>query len=285
MNTKSAGMRIRRGFVDVPEGQIHYRTCGEAQPGRTPLVMFHASPGSSQSLGPLMQALGADRPIVALDTLGNGDSSPPAAAEPDIPYFAAGAWRAIEALGLGTVDLYGTHTGANIAIEIALARPDRVRKVILDGVALYSDQERQERLARYAPAVAPADDGSHMIWAWSFVRDMQLFAPPYKRTRAYRLDADLPSTQELHDLAVEVLKALRTYHLSYNAAFRYRKEQRLSRLSRPTLVASSRTDTLYGYLDEVTRLIPGGEKVVVPGVSSAEALPQTAAIFAAFLDR
>ena len=277
-------MIVRRGFVDVAEGQIHYRTCGQAGSGRPPLVMFHASPGSTQSLEPLMRALGQDRWVVALDTLGNGDSSAPTVGEPEIPYFADGARRALDGLGLGTVDLYGTHTGANIAIELGLSHPGRIGKIILDGVALYSDAERDERLARYAPAKVPADDGTHLLWAWSFVRDMQLFAPPYKRTRAHRLDADLPSTDELHDLTVEVLKALRTYHLSYNAAFRYRKEARLPRLTRRTLVAASQTDTLYGYLDDVARLVPGAEKAVLPGLTGAGALARTAEIFVTFLD-
>ena len=40
---------IRRGFADIDEGQVHYRTAGNGDP---PLVMFHMSPTSSQHLDP-----------------------------------------------------------------------------------------------------------------------------------------------------------------------------------------------------------------------------------------
>ena len=42
--------KIRRGFVDVPHGQMHYRTVGEGPP----LLFLHASPGSSKQLEKLI---------------------------------------------------------------------------------------------------------------------------------------------------------------------------------------------------------------------------------------
>ena len=92
-----------------------------------PLALFVAGAGG------LLAELGRDRFALAPDTLGNGDSCAPAAEAPDIAYFADATCRLLEALGLGRVDLYGAHTGARIATEIALTRPDRVRKLVLDG--------------------------------------------------------------------------------------------------------------------------------------------------------
>ena len=42
---------IRRGFVNVPAGQMHYRMAGEG--GERPFVMLHSNPGSSAMLLPL----------------------------------------------------------------------------------------------------------------------------------------------------------------------------------------------------------------------------------------
>ena len=78
---------IQRGFVQVVDGQVHYRTAG--QPCRVPLVLLHASPGSSRTLDPLTLRFGRSRQVFALDTMGNGDSSPPAVSEPDIADFSA----------------------------------------------------------------------------------------------------------------------------------------------------------------------------------------------------
>ena len=56
---------VERGFVDVVEGQIHYRTCGAD--GSPVLIMVHGSPGGSRPLIPLMKELGrTDRPALGL---------------------------------------------------------------------------------------------------------------------------------------------------------------------------------------------------------------------------
>ena len=37
---------IRRGFLDVAGGQVHYRECGTGGP--RPLILMHPSPGSGR---------------------------------------------------------------------------------------------------------------------------------------------------------------------------------------------------------------------------------------------
>ena len=139
---------IRRGFVDISYGQVHYRHAGAD--GR-PLVMLQASPGSSRQLEPLMAAFAPTRRLFAPDTLGNGDSVAPREAHPTIEQLAAGALEALDGLGLERFDLYGTHTGASIAATIALLRPERVRRLVLDGVGLYTPAEQAAILADYLP--------------------------------------------------------------------------------------------------------------------------------------
>jgi hypothetical protein len=41
---------------------------------------------------------------------------------------------------------------------------------------------------------------------------------------------------------------------------------------------------LFGYLDELARLIPGARRQEIPGVSSPEAAAETARLIGAFLD-
>ena len=248
--------RIRRGFADVAEGQVHYREAGHASQGRLPLLMLHASPGSAKMLEPLMGELGRRRRVVATDTLGNGDSSPPVGATPDIRYFADAHVRACDALGLERFDLYGSHTGANIACEIAIAHPGRVNRLILDGVSLYSAQERADMLAHYAPDVVIDQEGSQMHRIWNFVRDSYLFWPWYRRETANRRHLGLPGAHDLHDKVVEVLKAARTYPLAYRAAIVYDKAPRLPLVNVPTLLACARTDMFMDYFSQVQVLMP-----------------------------
>jgi len=274
-------MKITRGFVDVSHGQVHYRRAGASGP---PLVMLHASPGSSRQLEPLMAAFGRTRRVWAPDTLGNGDSSPPREAQPTIETLAAGAIEALDGLGLDQVDLYGSHTGASIAATIALMQPKRVRRLVLDGVGLYAPEEQAEILAGYLPDVPVDHQGLHVLWAWQFCRDTYLFWPWFRHDKAGVRDVGLPSPEALHAKFVEVVKAYGSFRASYRAAFLFDKRARLPLLCVPTMAACARNDMLFGYLDELARLIPGARRQEIPGVSSPEAAAETARLIGDFLD-
>jgi pimeloyl-ACP methyl ester carboxylesterase len=274
-------MKVTRGFVDVSHGQVHYRRAGASGP---PLVMLHASPGSSRQLEPLMAAFGRTRRVWAPDTLGNGDSSPPREAQPTIETLAAGAIEALDGLGLDQVDLYGSHTGASIAATIALMQPKRVRRLVLDGVGLYAPEEQAEILAGYLPDVPVDHQGLHVLWAWQFCRDTYLFWPWFRHDKAGVRDVGLPSPEALHAKFVEVVKAYGSFRASYRAAFMFDKRARLPLLSVPTLAACARNDMLFGYLDELARLIPGARRQEIPGVASPEAAAETARLIGDFLD-
>lgn len=276
--------KILRGFVSIDEGQVHYRTAGVARPDAPPLVMFHASPGSAKMLEPLIAKLAEHRLVIAPDTLGNGDSAAPAMGAPDLPYFAEAHLRALDALGVAQFDAYGAHTGANMAIELAVAHRERVRRVVLDGVSYYTDVERADMLAHHATPIPIDAHGHYLQRVWHFVRDGYLFWPWYKHGATNLRGIGLPSPDALYDKVLEVLKAARTYHLPYQAAIAYDKTARLQHLAVPTLLACAKSDMLLEYLEDVAKLIPNAEMAVTEGVGNAAALDATAATFSGFLD-
>jgi len=271
----------RRGFTEIAEGQVHWRRAGA---GGVPLVLLHASPYSSLVLDGLVDEIGRDRLAIAPDTLGNGDSCAPAPEEPDIAYFADATYRLLDAMGLERVDLYGAHTGARIATEIALTRPGRVRKLILDGFGLYTPEALEEILRVYAPFVPPDMQAGHLMWSWHFVRDQHLFFPWFKRDAEHRYMRDMPDAARLHALFLEVAKAQTTYHKSYRAAFRYSMAEAVPRLAVPTLIAFTRTDMVFPLLDRAHALLPGAERAELPGHETPEECAATAAILRGFLD-
>lgn len=272
---------IRRGFVDLDHGQIHYRTAGS---GGVPLVMIHQSPGSSKQLEGIVRELGRGRLVIAPDTAGNGDSDAIADPRPTIADLAATTLAAIEKLVDGPFDLYGSHTGASIAVDVAIARPDRVRRLVIDGMGLYAVDEQAEIVARYAREIEPDLEATHLMKVWHFCRDQLLFWPYYNRTAQGRLPNGLPDADTLHDFVVEVLKAMRTYHRSYRAAFRHPKRDRLPLLTVPTLVVSSPSDMLHGYFAEVVATVPGARSAELPAWGDPAFDAVTATILAAFLD-
>ena len=280
-----AKQQVRRGFVDVGAGQIHLRSAGRLSPGRTPLALIHQSPGSSKQLEGLLAALArGGRHVVAPDTQGNGDSTPSPMAAPGIADLAAAAFAALDQILPEPFDLYGSHTGASIAMEIAIAHPERVRRLVIDGMGLYAADEQAEILQRYAREIVPDLEGTQLLKVWHFCRDQLLFWPYYNRTAQGRLPNGLPDAGTLHDFVVEVLKAMRSYHQSYRAAFRHPKRDRLPLLALPVLVACSPSDMLHAYHAEVAALVPGARSASLPPWDHPHHDEEVATVIAGFLD-
>lgn len=235
---------VKRGFADVPHGQMHYRFVGEPSQGTLPLVAFHASPGSSRQLLSLLEDLGGSRHVIAPDTPGNGDSPAFAGEETTIVLLAEAMLRFLDAMGLDKVDLYGSHTGACIAAELAILVPDRVGGVVLDGLSTFEPTERDEILANYAFPFEPDINGAYLVNLYQFCRDQYLFFPWYRRTRNGRRDNGMGTPDDLHAWATEVMKGHKTYHFNYRAAFRWNGYDRLPLLERPTLLVAGENDPL-----------------------------------------
>ncbi|MBM3502866.1 MAG: alpha/beta hydrolase [Alphaproteobacteria bacterium] len=247
-------LEIDRNFVRIKEGQVHFRSAGNLKSGR-PLVMIHASPASAYNLIPLMNAIGNKRPLYAPDTLGNGDSCKAQVEVPDMAYYADAVNRQLDALGLGEVDVYGTHTGGSIAMELGIQQPKRVRRVVIDGIGLYTDEEKKDMLANYTPEIKPDAFGSQFNWAWHFVRDQSFFFPWYKRDVEHQRSNGLASPEQMHAVVMEVLKSITTYHHGYRASFRYPKKDRLPLITQPVLMIYETTDPLFKYKDEAVRAV------------------------------
>ncbi len=264
-------MQVERAFVRIDEGLVHYRWAGESAPdGPLPLYMMHAGPGSSEGLADLVALLGETRHVIAGDTLGFGDSVPPVPDEPDLAYYADTVVRILDALQLDKVDVYGCHTGANIGTELVIAHPDRVGKLVFDGVALFDPELAADMLENYAPPIVPQENGEHFIWAWNFIRDMGLYFPHYKRDAEHYLGKEPWPAEVLHNFVVEVMKARNHYHKGYNAVFRHQTHQRLPLISVPTFCMGHEADPLHVSVEEAAALVPDSQHLVLPFASGAE---------------
>ena len=152
-------VQVSRTYVQSRFGQLHLRIAHPETATRPPLICFHMSPMSGRIYERFLGAIGTDRIAVAADTPGFGMSDAPPA-PPEIADYAAAMWDALDALGTtGPVDAMGYHTGSKIAVELALSRPERVRRVILVAAPIMTEAERQEMREHYGPKL-PLPDGS-----------------------------------------------------------------------------------------------------------------------------
>jgi pimeloyl-ACP methyl ester carboxylesterase len=262
---------VQRRFVDLSPGQVHLRVSRTEPDGdEPPLLMLHASPASSLMLVPLLLALAQGRRCIAPDTLGFGDSVAPLQEIPEASDYAAIMLELLDELGLEQVDLYGSHTGAHIAVELAILAPTRIRRLVLDGVAMFDAEEKARVLADYAPAITPDIIGSQFNWAWHFVRDQAVYFPYFRRDKAHLRQADMVGEQLLHVTAVDVLKALWTYHLGYRAAFRHKDRERLPLVRHRTLMMADVGDPLHVTVDLGAELIPDSVPWTCASVADAD---------------
>lgn len=273
---------IDRAFLRLAEGLVHYRCAGDPASATRPLYMAHAGPGSSLQLAPLAAELARRRRVIAPDMLGNGDSCAPARLDTDIAYYADCALRVIDALGLGRVDFYGSHTGAMIGVELARRHPDRVGKLVLDGAVLMEASERARMLEHYAPPMRPDAHGGQFGWAYQFCRDMFLFYPYFDRDAGHRTGNGVPPPEVLHPFVVDVLKALTTYHCAYRAAWSYDMAEALAASRHEMLLVCSANDPTHGDLPKAAALRPDAAMTLFPpGTTPA----QSAEHIIGFLDR
>lgn len=257
------GSEIERSFVRIAEGQMHYRACGggNGTAEAPPLIMLHAAPYSARTLEPLMREIAKSRRVIAPDLPGTGDSEPLAQAAPTIADYADALGRTLEALEIETADIYGAHTGGTVGTELAIAQPHRVRRLIIDGIGLYTPEFQAEIVANYAPEIEPDQIGSHIHWAWHFVRDHSFFFPWYMRDAEHRSAGGLAPADAMHANVVDLLKNIRTYHHAFRATFAHPKRERLPLVALPTLFIGRAGAAA---VEEAAGLVPGSELAILP---------------------
>jgi pimeloyl-ACP methyl ester carboxylesterase len=272
--------------ADLPRGRQHLRRAGSQ--GRL-LIALQSAPGTAAPLAPLLAGLAPIRRVVAPDYIGNGDSARPDHPV-DIARLARDTLDLADALGERTFDLWGTHTGALIALEAALLAPERVGRLILEAPPLLAPEFTADILANYLPKLLPHPWGLHLQQAWCMRRDMFLFWPWYRAERAAARPLTLPDAAFLHDWTVGLLKSGSTYDHSYRAAFEYDTSAALRRLTRPALLCAGPADMLADGLavaatlaPDVLTVAPMPATVWYPNQGTA-AIARTIAAYAAFLD-
>ncbi|GIW09463.1 MAG: epoxide hydrolase [Dehalococcoidia bacterium] len=154
---------MRRGFVDTPDGQVHYVTEGSGEP----VVLLHPSPHSWNFFWHTIPVLAERFRVIAMDTMGYGDSDRPNPPYTEMIQYARSVTWLLDGLGLERAHLVGHLTGAEIATEVAAAFPERVGRLVLSEVFNWNTESRRavhERLHWWVP---PSADGSHLLALWN----------------------------------------------------------------------------------------------------------------------
>lgn len=222
----SAPPNVRRAYASCRFGQLHYRVVSAPESLLPPLLVFHQTPTSGRCYEGLIAEMGRDRTAIAVDTPGFGSSDPPPHA-PTIEDYAGVMHDLLDVLKFDAVDVLGDHTGAKIAVSLALQDSVRVRRVVLNGAPVYSDAELKALRDRDHDVETIGAAGEHILARWQWAMS--------QRQASTRLDAVL----------LEVAESLRAgsnvWH-GHHAAFGFQHRDNLPNVKQPLLILRARDD-------------------------------------------
>jgi pimeloyl-ACP methyl ester carboxylesterase len=127
--TRSTEQAPTTGYAPVNGLQMYYEIHGPV--GGPPLVLLHgAFSATGTSFGAVLPGLAETRQVISVEQQGHGrtaDIDRPLST----PQMARDTAALLDHLGIRQADVLGYSMGAGVALELAIERPDLVRKVVV----------------------------------------------------------------------------------------------------------------------------------------------------------
>lgn len=224
-------MNLESRWTNIRWGRMHARMHRRSVPGRR-VILVHGLVISSRYMEPIAEQLAAVCDVYAVDLPGYGLSDKPACvlSLSDLA-DALSEWMKVE--GLTTAHLAANSFGCQVLAEFAIRHPDQVDRLVFQGPTI-------DRAAR------------------TFWRQVG------RLIKNSRRESPKLGTIMLRDYARAGLKrVIRTVKM----ALEDRIEDKLPHIDAPSLVIRGEDDPLVPqrWAEEVCRLLPHGQLVVIPG--------------------
>jgi pimeloyl-ACP methyl ester carboxylesterase len=246
-------------FAQAGGIRFAYRRFGN--PVGTPIVLLQHFMGNLDNYDPaITDALAMGREVILTDNAGVGLST--GQAPETVAGMARDAASMIDALGLKQVDLFGFSMGGFVAQQIAVDRPELVRRVILVGTG----PRGGEGMAQLDPDVAPlfgkVYDPQDLMWLPIF------FSPSEKsqaagrrfleRIRARTENRDVPVSEAT---AAAHLAAAHEWGIAAPGSYDY-----LKGIHHPTLVVNGSSDVVVATVNSyiLQQNLPNAELILFP---------------------
>jgi pimeloyl-ACP methyl ester carboxylesterase len=129
-----AHVHTRRAYADGRNGQLHLTTAYPSGGGfdeRTAVVCLHPEAATGTWFKSLLPELGRERSVYAPDLPAHGYSDPAPGTAVGLADHIAAIGDFLDSMHLRAVDLVGHQLGALIAAELAVQRPQQVRRVVM----------------------------------------------------------------------------------------------------------------------------------------------------------
>ena len=199
--------RLSSSIQQIASGQIHVRSNRDGD--GHPVVVLHDVGGSSRGLDALLGGLIGLRPVFAPDLPGHGYSDPAQAGEgPLIDRLAKAIGELISALELKSVDLIAVGDSAAIALALAATNSSLVANLTLCNISFVPADRVAEFERESTPSLAPNWGGGHLLTAWHWARDQDMFWPWFDKSAAAALEQGLPAHEPIvQQRVIDLFKA------------------------------------------------------------------------------
>ena len=183
--------------------QTHYRASGSGPP----LILLHPSPLSSAFMVPLINLFDEVATVFAPDTPGYGASDPLPDPGQDLSAYVDWLRRFMLSQGLTSAGIYGSATGAQIAIQFARTYPEMADYVVLDNAVHFTNEERQRIMKNYFPDLTPQSNGSHFQAAWDMSAKLYRYFPWFDQSDDCKVSDTEPPVELVNGTAMSYLVA------------------------------------------------------------------------------
>ena len=246
---------LKRQYVNCRFGQLHLQVAepkDRAKAVKNPIMCMHPSPASGRYYLDLIRGLGTDRFALAADTPGYGESDRPPNTTALMEGYSGAFADALENLGYGKsgrkIDLLGYHTGCIIAVDLAIRRPDLIRKLCLVAVPYYDTAERQQKLLTGIDRFTYDDEPDHVV---------------EMRNSTVKKRAKGVTREQAVDIFLERMKPGDKEWWAYTAVFGYDSKTQFAKITQPTALLNPH-GVLYKETLAAAPVIPGAKLVDLP---------------------
>lgn len=126
-------------YAEVNGLRMYYEVHGKDR-HKPPLVLLHGGfSATGTSWGQLIRGLARTRKVISIEQQGHGHTADIVDRPLRIPRLAQDTVDLLDQIGVGQADFYGYSLGAGIALEIGINHPEKVRKLVLQSLAINNE--------------------------------------------------------------------------------------------------------------------------------------------------
>lgn len=243
----TANPAIKQGYIDTPQGQIHYWTAGKGEP----FLLIHQSSSSVEEYAGMVPFLADTYKLISFDWPGHGNSDDPDQ-ELGVEAYTASAKTVLDHLNIDRCHILGHHGGALLAMNLAYLYPNQIDKVVLSGTSGLKKAEEAQSFKKSLP--------SHT--AETLQRDGQFIIDAWNRYTQYLPDAT--ASEILIPFLNNLRNRIRPYDAHHGVLGWDRRAALNSLKEKPVLLIQGALDPFVSKQEELLDILPQAERAVIP---------------------